>query len=274
MWDRRLTVAELEAVLARPDHPEFVDLLALTLRQARPEEVWRFIRPEQVAREFARVESRLGRRRAFWRWLLDALAGCDRFYLTGGAALAAFHLHHRRSDDLDLFSDELEAVSRISRKLSQVCSDAGWTCTQIETAPGYRRFVVADGREKTVVDVIHEPVRQVVAFEEKPLVGRLRVDALDDLIANKLAALLGRGDVKDLVDLYFFERKLGLDVLDHLEQARLKDGGVEPSTLAWVLRSMQVDTTRLLLASELQSDQLASFRDDLVRRLLEMSWPS
>ncbi len=30
----------------------------------------------------------------------------SRFYLTGGTALSAFHLQHRYSDDLDLFSDD------------------------------------------------------------------------------------------------------------------------------------------------------------------------
>src|SRR5437773_2130277 len=29
----------------------------------------------------------------------------DRFFLTGGAALAGFHLMHRRTADLDLFTD-------------------------------------------------------------------------------------------------------------------------------------------------------------------------
>ena len=49
----------------------------------------------------------------------------QRFFLTGGTALAAFHLHHRRSEDLDLFTlDDLalrEAdilVRRIAAQLS------------------------------------------------------------------------------------------------------------------------------------------------------------
>jgi predicted nucleotidyltransferase component of viral defense system len=36
--------------------------------------------------------------------LLRAIAGTEigeAFFLTGGTALAAFHLHHRRSEDLD-----------------------------------------------------------------------------------------------------------------------------------------------------------------------------
>lgn len=36
------------------------------------------------------------------RRLLDTLAGQASFTLTGGAALSAFYLHHRRSLDLDL----------------------------------------------------------------------------------------------------------------------------------------------------------------------------
>ena len=34
----------------------------------------------------------------------------QRFFLTGGTALAAFHLHHRLSDDLDLFTLDDDAL--------------------------------------------------------------------------------------------------------------------------------------------------------------------
>jgi hypothetical protein len=43
------------------------------------------------------------------RLFLGRLAGtalADRFYLSGGTALSAFHLRHRKSDDLDLFTRE------------------------------------------------------------------------------------------------------------------------------------------------------------------------
>ena len=70
-WDRELSPARLRAALADPADPDHDRLLALLLREGRPDEVWRWTTPEHVAAHFARIEARLGRRRAFWRWLLD-----------------------------------------------------------------------------------------------------------------------------------------------------------------------------------------------------------
>jgi predicted nucleotidyltransferase component of viral defense system len=38
---------------------------------------------------------------------------CRRFYLTGGTALAAFYLHHRLSEDLDFFSENVFSPNRL-----------------------------------------------------------------------------------------------------------------------------------------------------------------
>lgn len=96
---------------------------------------------------------------------------------------------------------------------------------------------------------------------------------LDDLIVNKLCAILGRGDVKDLVDLYFLDQA-GHDPLEWLDRARQKDGGMEPTTLAWVLKDVSVDLGRLLLLKPLTSPDLSRFRDGLVERLLRGAWPA
>ncbi|MCE7937147.1 hypothetical protein DCC79_02625 [bacterium] len=70
-WDRRITAADLREAIADRSHPEHVDLLAHLLREARPDEVWEYVSPEQVAAEWPRLAPRLGRRRAFWEWLIE-----------------------------------------------------------------------------------------------------------------------------------------------------------------------------------------------------------
>lgn len=71
LWDRAVTVAQLSAVLADPAAPDREALLALLLREARPDEVWEFVSPQTVAAEWSRIAPRLGGRCAFWAWLLD-----------------------------------------------------------------------------------------------------------------------------------------------------------------------------------------------------------
>lgn len=71
-WDRRITVAELRDAIASTDHPEHLDLLAHLLREARPDEVWQYVTPQQVAAEWPRLAPRLGRRRDFWSWVIES----------------------------------------------------------------------------------------------------------------------------------------------------------------------------------------------------------
>lgn len=203
--------------------------------------------------------------------VLELLKGVPGGYFTGGTALSGY-LRHRRSLDVDLFVSDADDVEIAGVLLESGASVRGWAVRELQRHPGFRRYRVAHGEESTLVDLVHEPVLQIVPVEEKPLRDGIRVDSLDDLIANKLCAVLGRSEIKDLVDLYFLAES-GVDVLDHLHAAHSKDGGMEPATLAFVLKQMPTDPRGLLLLRPVEADDLAAFRDRLVARLLEQAWP-
>ncbi len=122
---------------------------------------------------------------------LKQLPGIDRFYLAGATAIA-WHLGHRRSLDLDLFSlsgrAPLQLIQRASSKL--------------------RGVRVLEGSDVVVaLDVDGVPVDLVkYAFPllEPPLLGprRFPVAGLLDLAAMKLAAIARRGIQRDFWDLY------------------------------------------------------------------------
>ncbi len=71
LWDEDITIAELRRVLAGP--PGFVRdrLLGKMLREARDLDVWQFVTPAEVARELPRLKRRIGRRFAFWSFLIE-----------------------------------------------------------------------------------------------------------------------------------------------------------------------------------------------------------
>jgi hypothetical protein len=71
LWDEDVSIAELRAALALPDSPRRDQLLAKMLREARDIDVWEFIRPTEVARVLERLRRRLGRRYAFWNFLIE-----------------------------------------------------------------------------------------------------------------------------------------------------------------------------------------------------------
>ena len=71
LWDEDVSIGELRAILAGPPSYERDRLLGKMLREARDLDVWRFVRPTDVARDLDRVQRRVGRRYRFWRFLID-----------------------------------------------------------------------------------------------------------------------------------------------------------------------------------------------------------
>jgi hypothetical protein len=71
LWDQPMTVAELRRRLNRSPE-ERLRMLGTILREAREPDVWLFTTPQEVAREWKQIEPHLGRRRAFWEFLMSS----------------------------------------------------------------------------------------------------------------------------------------------------------------------------------------------------------
>lgn len=71
LWDEPMTVAELRSRLATASVPERTRLLAKILREARDTDVWKFTTPSEVRARWHELSLHLGRRRAFWEFLLE-----------------------------------------------------------------------------------------------------------------------------------------------------------------------------------------------------------
>jgi hypothetical protein len=151
------------------------------------------------------------------------------FFLTGGAALAAYHLGHRTTDDLDLFTASADLDEGVST-LHSVADEMGASIQALRTSPDFRRVRLTAGAENVVVDLVRDRAPQIYA--EKLDRDGVLVDPPAEILANELCALLSRGEVRDLVDVLFLERA-GLRVEDALGPASMKDGGLTPAHLAW-----------------------------------------
>lgn len=71
LWDDPMTVRELREQLSSASPPERDRLLGKVLREARDPDVWRFTTPGEVAARFDALSKHLGRRRAFWKFLIS-----------------------------------------------------------------------------------------------------------------------------------------------------------------------------------------------------------
>ena len=69
-WDEDTTIAELRDALTGSDESERLRLLGKMLREARDVDVWQFVTPSEVAAALPALGRQLGRRRAFWEFLI------------------------------------------------------------------------------------------------------------------------------------------------------------------------------------------------------------
>jgi len=201
--------------------------------------------------------------------LLEAFFGHeDRFYLTGGAALAGFHLGHRETHDLDLFALDPIMDDGV-RALRQAARDVGASWREVRTAPEFRRVLLSREDDSVIVDLVIEHAEQV--RPEKPAHGSVRVDPAEEILANKLCALLGRAEIRDLVDVRALEG-LGLSLTDALTAGERKDGGLTPAQLAWVLSQIAIGDDADLPGG-VGPTELREYLNGLVDRLARLARP-
>lgn len=72
LWDEDLSVRELRAILATESHPRWIELAAKVMREAGDDQVWLFLPLSRVVARYQDIGPRLGRRKAFWDYLLHA----------------------------------------------------------------------------------------------------------------------------------------------------------------------------------------------------------
>jgi len=192
----------------------------------------------------------------------------DSFVLTGGAALAGYYLRHRTTNDLDLFGLPGADVDRAEHALADAADAIDATVSKQRSYREFRRFEVRRGAEITLVDLA---IDRAAPVEAPRLVGRVRIHTLREMAANKLCTVLSRSEPRDLVDLLFLSRA-GVDLEQALRDAQLKDGGLNPAALAWVLGEMRIGPAAVL-PTAVGGAELDAFRQELERQFRALAVP-
>ncbi len=201
--------------------------------------------------------------------LLDAFFEREqRWFLTGGAALAGFYESPRPTEDLDFFALPGPDMEDGVRSLAAAAAACGARLEARKTFPDFRSFLASRGEETCLVDLV---IDRAPALEPQKLrVGSVNIDSRREIAANKVCALLGRSEVKDLIDLRFL-LGTGISLEQALSDARVKDGGSDPATLAWVLEQISISPDARL-PSGADAVELDLFRKELVARLQRLAF--
>lgn len=169
-----------------------------------------------------------------------------RFYFTGGTALAEFHLQHRLSEDIDLFTEQEEVDQQVVlsflKKISPKLSIIKIGRTQFLGLFSFLLYF-KDG-EELKIDFNFYPFPRI----DKGLKFKnLEVDSLYDIAVNKVHTLFMRAKSRDYVDLYFILKQSDYSLEKLILDAKAKfDWDIDkPGLASQFMRVIDFDTKDL-----------------------------
>lgn len=125
-----------------------------------------------------------------------------KYYLAGGTALAEFYLKHRRSEDLDFFTEEELDFSELERFINFVSKNIPQEKVEYQKGFGlFTYFFYPKGEKvKYKVDFGQYPFPTI----EKPkLIEGILIETLYDTAVDKAHTISVRPRLRDFIDLYF-----------------------------------------------------------------------
>lgn len=179
------------------------------------------------------------------------------FYLTGGTALSRFYLHHRYSDDLDFFSHELHGFPDMFRLIFSKIREK-WQYVELEAdARDFKRLRVSTRETSLKIDFVADRVARIGM---PVLINGVYVDTVRNILGNKICAVLGRDEARDVGDLIYIARSRAFVWPDILEEAQQKESFLREE-LVFRLESFPVEL--LESVSFKQRPDIPALRRDL-----------
>jgi len=155
-----------------------------------------------------------------------------RFYLTGGAILSEFYLQHRKSYDIDLFTEIAEVdqtlVEAFLKKISPRLK-----VTQIKRSQFMGLFsytLMFEDKTDLKVDFNYYPFPRI---QKGMKYKNLEVDSVYDIATNKVHTIFMKPRSRDYLDLYFIMKKYDYSLDKLILDAKAKfDWDIDRITLA------------------------------------------
>lgn len=192
-----------------------------------------------------------------------SIAENELFYLAGGTALAAFYLKHRKSNDLDFFTDKENVILPFSFRLGKTLENKAFL---LERSRGLNSFVEIAAKKGSNSTLIHLAQDAPFRFEPTktfPDFPGVRIDSLPDIASNKLLALFQRATLRDFIDIYFLVEEGHFSADKLVELAANKDPGFDLYWLGVAFERINFfskdEPDMLLLIKKCPYDALAAF---------------
>ena len=137
------------------------------------------------------------------------------FYLTGGTCISRFYKALRYSDDLDCFANFSNSFNLEVKSIKYIFSKEFKVITEVESKD-FVRFMIDD---KLQVDFVNDRVKRCGNIIQK---NELLIDNIENIFSNKLTAILGRDNPKDIFDIFLIDKYFCIDYSKALKCAKEK----------------------------------------------------
>ena len=158
------------------------------------------------------------------------------FYLTGGTAASRGFLQHRFSDDLDYFVNDDNRFGLWVERIIQALNKE-WKCDVVMKEERFARLNLLQKDFFLKIEMVNDVPARVGDVQHHPVLGRL--DTAENILANKVTALLDRDEPKDLADIWGFCCQKNLSIHAAITGAQGKAIGIFPADLGRALCSVQ-----------------------------------
>jgi hypothetical protein len=166
-------------------------------------------------------------------------------YLSGGTALSRCYLNHRFSEDLDFFvNDEADFQLWADRFVQALSHSSGWDCKINQREERYFRISLQENDINLKIELINDVPSRIGKPWLHPVLGR--IDTAENILANKITAVLNREAPKDLADIWGLCCNQKYSICDAIVGAQGKAAGIFPVDLARVLCSVTISDWELV----------------------------
>lgn len=142
----------------------------------------------------------------------------NEFYLTGGTCLSRFYIEKRYSDDLDFFTNNSSRFSFAVKNIKQALKKHFDLTVEVDSKD-FIRFRVDDILQIDFINDIASRYKDVVITKEG-----YAIDNVENILSNKITAIVGRDNPKDIFDIYLISKNYSFDWKVILESAHDKAG--------------------------------------------------
>jgi predicted nucleotidyltransferase component of viral defense system len=166
-------------------------------------------------------------------------------YLSGGTALSRGYLNHRFSEDLDFFvNDKADFQLWADRFVQALSHSSRWDCQINQREERYFRLSLVQDEINLKIEMINDVPSRIGMPWQHPILGR--IDTAENILANKVTALLNREAPRDLADIWGLCCNQNYSIFDAIVGAQGKAAGIFPVDLARVLCSVTISDWELV----------------------------